>query len=67
MEGTYTKNGWQLTTKKNYKPEGRRNIGRLQTRWGDDFGEEMNRPRGLSLIDHDDDDYNDDDDDTNLK
>ena len=26
--------------KLNYKPEGRRNIGRLQTRWGDDFQEE---------------------------
>ena len=24
----------------NYKPEGRRNIGRLQTRWGHDFQEE---------------------------
>ena len=23
-----------------YKPEGRRNIGRPQTRWGDDFREE---------------------------
>ena len=25
---------------KNYKPEGRRNIGRPQTRWEDDFREE---------------------------
>ena len=24
----------------NYKPEGRRNIGKPQTRWGDDFWEE---------------------------
>ena len=24
----------------NYKPEGRRNIGRPPTRWGDDFREE---------------------------
>jgi len=24
----------------NYKPEGRRNIGRPQTRWGDDLQEE---------------------------
>ena len=24
----------------NYKPEGRRNIGRSQMRWGDDFWEE---------------------------
>ena len=24
----------------NYKPEGKRNIGRSQTRWGDDFREE---------------------------
>ena len=24
----------------NYKPEGRRNIGKPQTRWGDDFREE---------------------------
>ena len=33
MEGTYKKNGWQQTTQKNlnYKPEGRRNIGRPQT------------------------------------
>jgi hypothetical protein len=30
------------TTQKNlnYKPDGRRNIGRQQTRWGDDFQEE---------------------------
>ena len=26
--------------KLNYKPERRRNIGRTQTRWGDDFREE---------------------------
>ena len=26
--------------KLNYEPEGRRNIGRPQTRWGDDFREE---------------------------
>ena len=26
----------------NYKPEGRRNIGRPQMRWGDDFREEGN-------------------------
>ena len=26
--------------KKNYKPEGRRNIGRPQARWEDDFREE---------------------------
>ena len=34
---------WMTTyrEKKNYfKLEGRRNIGRLQTRWGDDFREE---------------------------
>ena len=29
----------QTTQKKNYKPEGRRNIGRPQTRWDDDFQE----------------------------
>ena len=29
----------QLTNILNYKPEGRRNIGRPQTRWGDDFQE----------------------------
>ena len=42
MEGTYTKNGWQQTTQKNlnYKLEGRRNIGRAQTGWEDDFQEE---------------------------
>ena len=42
MEGTYTKNGWQQTTKKNlnYKPEGRINLGRPQTRLEDDFREE---------------------------
>ena len=28
------------TKKLNYKPEGRRNIGRPQTRWGDYFREE---------------------------
>ena len=47
MEGTYTKNGWQQTNKKkklNYKPEGRRNIGRPQTRSGDDFWEEGTGP-----------------------
>ena len=33
----------------NYKPEGRRNIGRPQTKWGDDFWEE-----GTGLIDDDD-------------
>ena len=51
MEATYTKNGWQQTTLKNwnYKPEGRRNIGRPQTRWENDFGEE-GWPRSLSLI-----------------
>ena len=38
----HTKNGWQKTTQKilNYKPEGRRKIGRPQTRWEDDFQEE---------------------------
>ena len=43
MEWTYTKNGWQQTTQKkhlNYKPEGRRNIGRPEMRWEDDFQEE---------------------------
>ena len=42
MEGTYTKIGWQQTTQKklNYKPEGRKIIGRPQTRWEDDFREE---------------------------
>ena len=40
MEGTYTKNGWQTTKKINYKPEGRRNIGRPQTRWEDDLRKE---------------------------
>ena len=34
----------------NYKPEGRRNIGRTLTRWEDDFREE-----GTSLIVNDDD------------
>ena len=29
----------RLPKKLNYKPEGRRNIGRPQTRWGDDFRE----------------------------
>ena len=50
---------WMTTDyskKINYKPEGRRNIGRPQTRWEDDFREEKNRPRGLSLINDDDDD-----------
>ena len=42
----------------NYKPEGRRNIGRPQTRWKMISG--RNRPRGLSLIL-----YNDNDDDDN--
>ena len=42
MEGTYTKNGWQQSTLNilYYKSEGRRNIGRPQTRWEDDFREE---------------------------
>ena len=35
----------------NCKPKGRRNIGRPETRWGDDFREE-----GTGLIDVDDDD-----------
>ena len=30
----------RLPKKLNYKPEGRRNIGRPQTRWEDDFLEE---------------------------
>ena len=30
----------RLPKKKKYKPEGRRNIGRPQTRWEDDFREE---------------------------
>jgi hypothetical protein len=41
----------------NYKPKGRRNIGRPQTRWEDDFREE-----GTGLIVDDDDDDDDDDD-----
>ena len=42
----------RLPKKNNYKPEGRRNIGR---RLGDDFREGgRNRPRGLSLIVDDD-------------
>ena len=42
MEGKYIKNGWQQTTQKNlnYKPGGKINIGRPQTRWEDDFREE---------------------------
>ena len=40
----------------NYKPEGRRNIGRTQKRWGDDFREEGTDQMGLSFIDDDDDD-----------
>ena len=35
--------------KKNYKPEGRRNIGRPQTRWGDDFREEGTGQGTLAL------------------
>ena len=42
--------------KLNYKPEGRSNIGRSQTRWEDDFRGGRNRTTGLSLIDDDDDD-----------
>ena len=38
----------------NYKPEERINIGKPQTRWGDDFPGRRNRPRGLSLIVDDD-------------
>ena len=34
----------------NYKPGGRRYIGRPQTRWEDDFWGERNKPRALSLI-----------------
>ena len=41
--------------KNNYKPEGRRNIARPQTRWGDDFRGGRNRRRGLSLIVDEDD------------
>ena len=49
----------QQTTKKNlnYKPEGRKNIGKPLTRWEDDFREE-----GTGLIVDDD----DDDDDNNI-
>ena len=44
--------------KLNQKPEGRRNIGRPRTRWGDDFSGGRNRVRGLSLIvDNDDELY----------
>jgi hypothetical protein len=48
--------GNRLPKKLNYKPEGRRNIGRPQTRWEDDFQEEGKWSRGLSLIDDDGDD-----------
>ena len=41
--------------KKKYKPGGRRNIGRPQTRWEDDFQGGRSRPRGPSLIVDDDD------------
>ena len=55
MEGTYTKNGWQQTTQKhfNYKLEGRINIWRPLTRWGDYFLED----RGISIVDDDDEAY----------
>ena len=39
---------WMTTDypkKLNYKPEGRRNIGRPQTRWEDDFREQANGPK----------------------
>ena len=53
MEGRYTKNGQQTAQKKlNNKPEGRRNIGTPQTRWGDDFREEGTGP----IYDDDDND-----------
>ena len=39
--------------KLNYKPEGRRIIGKPQTRWGDDSGREE-QAKGLSLIIDDD-------------
>ena len=42
MEGIYAKNGQQTTKKLNFKPEERRNIGKPQTRWLDDFQEEGN-------------------------
>ena len=43
----------------NYKPEGRRNMGRPQTRWGGDlFPGGRNRASGLSLIVDDDDNNN---------
>ena len=44
----------------NYKPEGRRNIGRPLTRLEDDFREEGTGQRAL-LVDNDDDDDDDDD------
>ena len=56
MEGTYAKNGRQQTTQKNlnFIPEERRNIGRPQTGWEDDFREEGTGQGGLSLrIDND--------------
>jgi hypothetical protein len=37
-----------------YKPEGKITIERPLTRWKDDFREEKNRPKGLSLIVDDD-------------
>ena len=42
MEGTHTKHEWQQTTKKkiNHQSQRRRNIGRPQTRWENDFHEE---------------------------
>ena len=46
----------RLLKKINYNFEGRRNIGRPQTRWEDVFREGgRNRPKGLSLIVDDDD------------
>ena len=50
MEGTYTKNGWQQTTQKNFNRKTTNEMGR----WF--FSGGKNRPRGLSLIVDDDDD-----------
>ena len=40
MEGHIQRMDDNRLPKKNYKPEERRNIGRPQTRWEDDFREE---------------------------
>ena len=65
MATTCTEDGHRLPKQAlQYKPKGRRNIGRLRKRWRDQLHlEDQGTGTCLTLQEHDDDDDDDDDDD----